>query len=304
MDDDIERFLKFYSERFVDVHGYDPSAATVVAKTTQLRKALEVAGCDSLEELALVVDDVDFCSALWEARRRPMTPGAQRVALFALRDFGEFAMDIGLARTNCFADIATPRHNRSAGTSTWSDEELETILEAARLSGDTRWHALLLFLALTGRRIGETLNLRWRDVRARDTVPHVILRVTKNGVPAAVPIGTEVRALFSVESRALWRSARLLGEAEHGRGGYHTDPNVFVFPWQYRSVRARLERLCIGESIPYRAFHEFRRTRITSWFAEGLQPQAVMALVGHKSIQTTMRFYNATSAMSYWRYLK
>ena len=43
-------------------------------------------------------------------------------------------------------------------------------------------------------------------------------------------------------------------------------------------------------------FHDLRRTCITEWLENGLQPHEVRELAGHSSIETTMRYYVATRA--------
>ena len=40
-------------------------------------------------------------------------------------------------------------------------------------------------------------------------------------------------------------------------------------------------------------FHDFRRTRLTWWFREGLSEFDVMTLAGHSDFNTTRRFYLA-----------
>jgi len=41
-------------------------------------------------------------------------------------------------------------------------------------------------------------------------------------------------------------------------------------------------------------FHDLRRTCITEWLENGLQPHEVMRLEGHSNIETAMRYYVTT----------
>lgn len=306
MEDDIEAFIDFYERRFCERRGRSPATATVTQMRRQIYAAMSASGCTTVSDLIALVADEDLRVCLWSLRKRSMTPGAQRTACYALRDFGDFAIACGAAERNVFRSLPEPSRNPAAWPSVWSDEELDIILTSASLVDDTRWHGLLVFLSDTGRRIGETLGIRWADLRVRDTHPNVFLQHTKRGVPQYVPLGQRVvQDVLTTEHELEWRAARWLTTSQRGNGGYHRDPNVFVFPWASdKSPRARLERLRDAERIPYRSFHEFRRTRITRWLADGTPIDAVSALVGHASIQTTYRYYSANSAMTFWRYVK
>ncbi|MBW8015076.1 MAG: tyrosine-type recombinase/integrase [Planctomycetes bacterium] len=46
--------------------------------------------------------------------------------------------------------------------------------------------------------------------------------------------------------------------------------------------------------VEHGTFHDLRRTCITEWLENGLQPHEVKELAGHSDIQTTMNYYTAT----------
>src|SRR3546814_10893167 len=64
---------------------------------------------------------------------------------------------------------------------------MEAFVSAAR-GVDLRWWAFITYLVDTGRRVGETLSLRWTYFRLDSEPPYVELPDTKNGDHQYVPL--------------------------------------------------------------------------------------------------------------------
>jgi len=58
------------------------------------------------------------------------------------------------------------------------------------------------------------------------------------------------------------------------------------FDCQFRSIRKKT-------GIDQGEFHDFRRTCLTNWFANGLSEYDVMKMAGHSNFETTRTFYLA-----------
>lgn len=140
-----------------------------------------------------------------------------------------------------------------------------------------RQNALIMLLGTTGSRIGEALNLKWHDVYDGLTT-HVLYRETKNGEERAVPIGKTVLKLIQALPQK--------GE------------NVFA---SYRGGRVELQEVnldlkrrakAIGLTKPI-TNHIFRHSYITTMLELGTDVSDVARIVGHKNLNSTMRYKNS-----------
>jgi integrase len=226
-----------------------------------------------------------------------MTPGSARTYVYALRDFAEFLVEAHGASPMAVAITGAdvPPRNPLPAVKLYSPRDMQTFVSAAR-GVELRWWALLAYLVDTGRRIGETLSLRWDDFRLDHTPPHLELRSTKAGEPQYVPLSARLATeVFNSANIEKMKETRL----RRGSAPNVGDPELMPFPWSYNVARARLSRFCEKAGLPDYGFHAFRHTVITERLARGVPIQAVAALAGHKSVTTTDRRYNHTTSLTY-----
>lgn len=170
------------------------------------------------------------------------------------------------------------------------------------------WQARLLLAKTAGLRKGEVLNLtvenidfdkgllyiqpkkethytwRWlpkdKDLRELPLVP----QVGKLLIELLISLPDKQPYLLLTAKRYRY----LLQLKEEGalseRNRKRPDEN-WTKPW--RQILKRAE-------IKSGTFHDLRRTCITEWLENGLQPHEVMKLAGHSSIETTLKYYVAT----------
>jgi len=141
---------------------------------------------------------------------------------------------------------------------------------------------ILVVAAYTGMRQGELLNLKVKDIDLGLNVVHVGGRpdvVTKAGNYRSIPIHTHIEATLC---------KRIEGN----------DPNIKVFgdEWndkdQLLRVFKKLNRY-IGKDESY-VFHTLRHS-FGTWCAEaGVPIRTIMDLMGHKRIETTLRYAKTT----------
>lgn len=141
---------------------------------------------------------------------------------------------------------------------------------------NARQKCLVMLLGTTGSRIGETLNLKWSDFYS--TPPHVLYRETKNGDARAVPIGESVYKLID----ALPRLGEYVFCSYRGKQLNNQDVNL--------DFKVRATRIGIKKPV-YN--HIFRHSYITTMLEQGVDVSDVAKIVGHKSLNSTMRYKNS-----------
>lgn len=134
----------------------------------------------------------------------------------------------------------------------------------------------ILILALTtGMRKGEILRLRWNDI---DFVEDFIfIKDTKSGIPRKVPMSSLVRD-------ALKRIKR--------EGDF-----VFCNPetrGRIQDIKTAFNAACRRAKIKDFRFHDLRHTAATNMVMAGVDLVTVKEILGHSSIQTTMRYAHPT----------
>lgn len=139
-----------------------------------------------------------------------------------------------------------------------------------------RQRCLILLLGTTGSRIGEALSLKWQDLMS--TPPHVIYRETKNGDVRAVPIGQMVYDLLQTLPR---------------RGEYiFTSYRGGVLGQQQINLDFKRRAKIVGITKPVYN-HIFRHSYITTMLEAGVDVSDVARIVGHKNLNSTMRYKNS-----------
>lgn len=139
---------------------------------------------------------------------------------------------------------------------------------------------LLMFLALTGLRLGETRHLRLEDVDWSRKV--ITLRHTKNGKLRRVPVCDKAFVLLTEQRQHLGDE----GWVFPGKG---TDNPV-------AEPRRLQKRLCEAAGIPPFTIHEMRHTFATKLIESGADIHTVKDLLGHSTIKVTELYLHASPA--------
>lgn len=297
--EDFEDFSRFHAERQRRKTGRHPAKSTLYGKRLQLARAARLTECPDQQSLAAVVQDRAAVEELVDRLAVRMSPGGMRAPIYALLDFADYAKAQGWLTSCAITRSDVPAPNPQRPIVVYSPSEVEAFVASARGKG-LRWWALLTFLADTGRRVGEALNLRWDAYRPDEKPPYFELGITKNGRPQYVPLSRRlVEDVFSPEHIELLRN-----DVRKGRRAFQRSPLVHPFPWSYATVHTTFESFCKSTGLPNRGFHCFRHTLITQRLARGVPIQAVAALAGHSSVSVTDRTYNHSTSLSYFRYIE
>ena len=169
----------------------------------------------------------------------------------------------------------------------WLTEEEERRLLAA---APDHLRGLIIFLCDTGARLGEALTLTWANVDL-DRSPRGVVRFmeTKSGRPRAVPLTDRVAYLLR-----RWRSAaaqngeRVFLYRPEGRGnGACVNPGK---PMPYRRPHGAWRTAAKAAGLADVRLHDLRHTFASRLVMRGVPLATVSRLLGHASIQMTMRY--------------
>lgn len=197
-----------------------------------------------------------------------------------------------------------------------NSKEFEALLTAAGESTEPLWWTTLLAVAYTaGLRLGEILNLCWRDIDFDEGAIHVAPKPEDEQTIGWTPKDFERRCI-PVPGETIRLLVRLQGDAPAGH------PYIFVGPERIAFIRAAREAGKWSETRPllnnvHRRFpvlvraagklvpslldhqgrpavslHDLRRSGITNW-SRRANIQTVSRMAGHNDIDTTMRYYAA-----------
>src|SRR5260370_23501350 len=168
--------------------------------------------------------------------------------------------------------------------------------KAKKLLGvlDEPGRTIVLTLLLTGCRIGEVLELRWKHVDLNRGVLHIRESVYQGhfGSPKTqssigdLPIGPQVVA-------ALLR--------HRGKQGSDPHPHALVFhnekgrPHDTHNLLCRvLYPACETAGVPRVSWHELRHTHATLLNSQGESMKTIQAQLRHSSARVTMKIYTHT----------
>ncbi|MEP0755735.1 tyrosine-type recombinase/integrase [Trichocoleus sp. Lan] len=157
-------------------------------------------------------------------------------------------------------------------------DEMERLIAAAKKIGryPHRDSTLLLLMYRHGLRVGEAVNLQWKDVNF--TTKHLYVRRLKKGSPSNQPLyGDEVRSL-----RQLQRE-------------YPSSPWLFTSerkaPLTTRTVRDILNRAAREAGLGY-SIHPHMIRHSTGFYlaSKGYDTRKIQDYLGHRQIQHTVRY--------------
>ena len=181
--------------------------------------------------------------------------------------------DWSLPIDNPVSGIRKPPAPRHRERRLEGDEEAWLLKVAAESKATTLPFCITLALE-TGMRAGEIVNLSWEQIDLSNNV--IRLDMTKNGDRRVVPLSEVAESLIRALPRPL-RGGRLTG--------FH-DSN---------GLGAAFRRACMRAGITGLRFHDLRH-EAASRLAPHMPVATLAKVMGWKTIQMAMRYYNPTAA--------
>lgn len=218
--------------------------------------------------------------------RKGLSPQTAKHAHKVLRTALTQAVDWGLVPENVARRVKAPTVKRKS-IRPLTPDQARTFL--ASVKGDER-EAFYVLAITTGMRRGELLALRWEDVDLARGLVNV------NATLRQVSRWRFVRDATKTE-----RSTRILPLSALALGALRSHPRVstdFVFarsdgrPWPPSEVTRTFQARLTAAGLPHARLHDLRHTAAALALDEtGGDLRAVMALLGHSTIQTTVDTY-------------
>ena len=217
-----------------------------------------------------VLEDVDESAARAWVGSWTCRPSTTRQRLRQLKAFFRFTVERGWDTRSLLATLRPPRSD-SPGTMPFEVSEVRALLAASKHK--PKEYALILLMRYSGLAIGDAVTLRREAVVGTE----LTLRRAKSGELVTVDLpDAVVGAMASIRA-----------------------PNPDYFWWSGRGqpvTRAKYWRARLGliaERAGVAGFrpHRLRDTFAVSLLGQGVAVEDVGALLGHRSIQTTERYY-------------
>lgn len=307
----LQQFISELLELRLGPRGQRLKVTTVVLYRHALEALAGVVGQDRPVRDIGPRDAARFLSRMHEQNRNRATLNKFKRTLAAA--FNVAISPMGLIRENPFKGIKADRVSDSP-IRCLSSEEFAALMDVCETLW---WRAWLAVCYTAGLRYSEAAHLLWADVNfARETVrvtrktdgPDTIAWTPKDYETREVPIPGETTALLAElhatasESHAyVFLPAdrfRLIKDAQ--RQGLWREEQAVLNNFQ-RSFRRLILRaaeaaptLKDAEDKPTISMHDLRRSAITNW-SRRANIQTVMRMAGHSNIETTRRYYAATT---------
>jgi len=179
--------------------------------------------------------------------------------------------DWGMGITNPLDHVRKPKPGKARNRRLEGDEEVR-LLTACRQSNNPLLASLVIVAIETGMRLSELLGLTWADVNLpRRTVT---LKDTKNSDQRVIPLSLIAVTTFEAIPR-------------------HLKINRVFYTWGQRSdaIKGAWVRACKRAKITNFNFHDTRH-ECASRLAPHMPPQTLAKVMGWRSIQMAMRYYN------------
>ena len=161
----------------------------------------------------------------------------------------------------------------------YSDEELAKLWATV----DPHWRPCLEFIANTGLRKGEMINLTWGSVNLDPADPRITVESseeweTKSGKSRVIPLNDRaLQIILSVQGR-------------HEKYVFTSKTNKRIHPDEpYHALKVALDKLGLEGDV-----HKLRHTTGSMLAMKGVSPFAIKDLLGHSDLKTT-QIYTHTS---------
>jgi integrase len=273
------------------------------------REAIEFFGEMKLEEIS-PRDVKEY--ALWLAQRmsarsgRPVKPDTVRLGIAPVRALLASAAEEGVIRANpanglrlSVARAPLEDGEEEQQVKALSEQELAALLAAL----PEEWRLFFSFLALTGTRIGEAIETRWRDVDLGRRTLHVRRRFYRGRVgPPKSKYGRRQLRLTPALASALWRLRGAAGDDElvftAELGARIDQSNLMSRVLKPAAVEAGLGQWVKDPKArggrraeTWVGFHSLRHTCATVLFRHGWNAVQVQRWLGHHAPSFTLDRY-------------
>ena len=272
-----------------DLARQDKSALTRRGYQSDLRdyaRWVQATYGEAFEPNTITADDIRLYRAhlLTVRHAKPATINRR---LAALSMFCHWALQHDLLRDDPTTNIPAAQQARSAPKAL-NRSDLNRLLRKVKQSGNPLHVAVILMLANTGLRVGELVALETTDVEIGERSGKVRVRLGKGSRYREVPLNAEVRqALRAYRAVRPQPAGKVSALFISQRGKALTTSGV----WRMLSKYARQAGL--DHVSPHVLRHSFASLLLRE---QQIDLVTVADLLGHQSVNTTMRYTRSTEA--------
>ena len=175
---------------------------------------------------------------------------------------------------------------------TWiTCEQAEKLIDKA----DTHLKPIIRFALLTGLRLSNITNLKWKDVQLDDK--EMSFRIKSNipgGKLLILPITDAIEVLLkTLRKRPMYKNRRAVKNEAGDPVIYITGPEDYVFTYKGEHVERfskSFASACHSAGIKDFRFHDLRHTAASWMVQSGVPIDLVKEILGHTQITTTMKY--------------
>lgn len=221
---------------------------------------------------------------LLDLRGKKLAESTVRLIFTTLRLALEDAVRDGLVAENVAAKVSRPKPPRKEARFL-TTAEVARLLDAAK---DSRYHSLLVFIAMTGIRKGEALATKWTDIdfeagtyRVPGTKSESSRRTLALSPVLVILLKARRKEQLEERMRAanVWTDTGLVFTTEKGEA---VGPRCVLRALEGAATTAKLDGVCV---------HTLRHSAAATWLENGVNLKAVSELLGHADAAITAKVY-------------
>ncbi len=134
-------------------------------------------------------------------------------------------------------------------------------------------------------RYSEILGLKWTDCNFQERKITVRAESSKSGKSRLVPINEDLFAVLKrLKGQGIARSGHVFTYSDPRKGRMHP----------LKTIRRAFVMACKRAEIKHLTFHDLRHTVASRLVERGVDPVAVMNLLGHASLKTTQVYLHSS----------
>ena len=160
------------------------------------------------------------------------------------------------------------------------ESEIKSLLNQCKSSMNQDLYDFVLLALCTGARRGELRELKWSDVDLESSL--VIFKNTKNGENKIIPLVSEIKEMMRI------RYFKRMNQDGLVFGRYDQ-------PIKVRDFRKAFDNAVKRAELKDFRFHDLRHTASTYLALLGIPIRDIADILGHKSMQMTMRYSHLNS---------
>ncbi len=202
-----------------------------------------------------------------QKRKEEVKPATVNRELACMKHMFSLAIKWGKTTKNPVKEVKLFKENNQR-LRFLTEDEIYRLIESC----SKQFKPVVITAINTGMRLNEILGLKWKDIDFERNL--IILDESKSGSPRQIPISDVLKeTLINLNPKS-------------------TEEHLFLnkFGKPYRDVREAFDRALRKAKIYNFRFHDLRHTFASHLVMSGIDLVTVKELLGHKTIQMTMRY--------------